>query len=82
MEIIRTKVAAGGRVVIPAEFRRRLGIHEGDEVILRLDDGEVRILTPKEAIQRAQAIVGQYVAGDRSLADELIAERRREAEGE
>ena len=34
----------------------------------------------KEAIRRAQAIVRKYVPPGRSLSDELIAERRREAQ--
>ncbi|HEY8885701.1 MAG TPA: AbrB/MazE/SpoVT family DNA-binding domain-containing protein [Chloroflexota bacterium] len=79
---MRARIAAGGRIVIPAEYRRALGIQEGDEVILRLQDGEVRILSPQEAIKRAQDLVARYVAADRSLVDELIAERRRDAERE
>jgi bifunctional DNA-binding transcriptional regulator/antitoxin component of YhaV-PrlF toxin-antitoxin module len=65
--------------VIPAEYRRALGIHVGDEVILRLEQGEVRILTPQQAIQRAQELVRQYVPAERSLVDELLGERRAEA---
>ena len=82
METMRARIAAGGRIVIPVEYRRALGIQEGDEVILRLPDGEVRILSPQEAIKRAQDLVARYVAADRSLVDELIAERRRDAERE
>ena len=40
-----TKISAGGRVVIPAEYRKALGVRTGDEVILTLDDGEVRLYT-------------------------------------
>jgi AbrB family looped-hinge helix DNA binding protein len=79
---VRAKIAAGGRVVLPAEYRRALGLREGDEVILRLTDGEVRILSPRQAIQRAQELVDRYVPSGRSLADELIAERRQEARHE
>ena len=75
----RSKIAAGGRVVIPAEFRRALGLRDGDAVTLRLIDGEVRIMSVRESIRRAQEIVRQYVPRGRSLADELIAERRCEA---
>jgi len=42
---VRTKVAEGGRVVIPAEFRKALGLAVGDEVILRLEDHELRLIT-------------------------------------
>jgi hypothetical protein len=50
--------------------------------MLILEEGAVRILTPQEAIRRAQAIVRSYIPGDESLSDDLIAERRREARDE
>jgi AbrB family looped-hinge helix DNA binding protein len=79
MEDVRTTVNAAGRIVIPAAYRRALGIKQGDEVILRLEEGEVRIITPAQAIRRAQALVRRYVPAGRSLVDELIAERRAES---
>ena len=51
----------------------------GDDVILVLADGEVKVFTRLEAIQRAQQLVQRHVSEGRSLADELIAERRAEA---
>ena len=78
----KVKLAEGGRVVIPAAYRKALGLHVGDEVILRLEEGEVRILTPRQAIKRAQGLVRYYVPEGQSLSDELIAERRAEAERE
>ena len=74
-----TKVDRHGRVVIPAEYRRALGLREGDAVVIQLDDGALRILTHAQAIRRAQEIVAKYVSPERSLVDELIAERRAEA---
>jgi antitoxin PrlF len=74
----KTKLAEGGRIVIPAEYRQALGLHVGDELILRLEDGEVRIFTAHQAIKRAQELVRRYIPQNRSLADELINERRRE----
>jgi AbrB family looped-hinge helix DNA binding protein len=82
MSRVVTKIGEGGRVVIPAEFRRSLGIETGDQVVLVLEEGSVRMLTPREAVRRAQALVRAYVPKGRSLSDELIAERRREAERE
>ena len=78
-EAVRTKLAEGGRVVSPAEFRRALGIEVGDEVIVRLEAGEVRIATLGQAIRRAQELVRRYVPEGRSLVKELLAERREEA---
>jgi AbrB family looped-hinge helix DNA binding protein len=79
---IVTKVAEGGRIVLPAEYRRALGIQIGDEVVLRLEAEGVRILTRHQAIRDAQAIIQRYVPAERSLVDELIEERRREAADE
>jgi AbrB family looped-hinge helix DNA binding protein len=72
----RVKLTGGDRIVIPVEYRRALGLHIGDELILRLEDGEVRIFTPQQAIKRAQELVRRYIPQGRSLSDELIAERR------
>jgi AbrB family looped-hinge helix DNA binding protein len=77
MEVV-TKIAEGGRVVVPSAFRRALGLEPGDTVIMMLDDDEVRLLTPDRAIRRAQEIVRSYVPEGRSLVDELIRERREE----
>jgi AbrB family looped-hinge helix DNA binding protein len=76
MTAFKTKLAEGGRIVIPAEYRQALGLHVGDELILRLEDGEVRIFSSRQAIKRAQELVRRYIPQNRSLADELIAERR------
>ena len=79
MTQIKTKIAEGCRVVIPAEYRKALGLRVGDDVIMRLEDGEVRIFTWRQAVRRAQEIVRRWIPDDRSLVDELIAERRAEA---
>lgn len=82
MNGISTKIADGGRLVIPAEYRRKLGLETGDEVIIRIENGELRILTRAEAVKRAQAVVKQHVKKGRSLVDELSDERRAEASRE
>ena len=43
----RMRVDENGRVVIPSSFRKRLGIRAGDEVILQIQDDELRITTLK-----------------------------------
>lgn len=78
----RTKVGEGGRVVIPAAYRRALDLEAGDEVVVVLEDGEIRIMKPQQAIRRAQRAVREYVDPDYGLADSLIRDRRREAEDE
>jgi AbrB family looped-hinge helix DNA binding protein len=78
----RTRVNENGRVVIPASFRRALGIKAGDALVLRLEEGELRIATLRHRLAKAQQLVRKHVAPTRSLADELIAERREAAKRE
>lgn len=78
----RMRVNANDRVVIPASFRKALGIHIGDEVVLRIEDDELRITTLKRRIERARRLVRKYVKPGTSLVDELIAERREAARNE
>jgi AbrB family looped-hinge helix DNA binding protein len=78
-DVVKTRVTQGGRIVIPADMRRRLGIEIGEEVNIALDGESVRVLTQKESIKQAQALVRKFVPDGISLVDELIADRRREA---
>jgi AbrB family looped-hinge helix DNA binding protein len=78
----RQRVNENGRVVIPASFRKALGINIGDEVVLRMEDDELRITTQKRRVERAQRLVRKHVKRGTSLVDELIAERREAARSE
>ena len=39
----RVTIGRGGRLVIPAEFRKGLGVRTGDQVVVDLKDGELRV---------------------------------------
>ena len=78
----RTRVNQNGRVVIPSSFRKALGIKVGDEVVLRIEDEEVRITTQQRRIQKAQRRARRYLKPGTSLVDELLAERREAAKRE
>lgn len=82
MEEARTRVNLNGRVVIPSSFRKALGIQVGDEVVLRIENDELRITTQQRRIQQAQRRARQYVKPGTSLVDELLAERRDAAKNE
>lgn len=56
--------------------------HAGDEVVLRIEDDELRITTLKRRLERAQRLVRKHVKPGTSLVDELIAERREAARNE
>jgi AbrB family looped-hinge helix DNA binding protein len=79
---VNSKISDGGRVVIPAEFRRELGLEVGDSVSISLVNNEIRIMPRAEAIKRAQALVRKRIPKGRSLVAELREDRRREAANE
>lgn len=74
--VTRIRINEDGRIVIPAPYRKALGLKAGDQVILRFEDDELRITALKRRIERAQRRIRKYVKPGQSLADELIAERR------
>jgi AbrB family looped-hinge helix DNA binding protein len=78
----RQRVNENGRVVIPAAFRKALGINIGDEVVLRVEGDELRITTLKQRVERAQRLVRKHVRPGTSIVDELLAERREAAKDE
>lgn len=82
MNVQRGTLVSGGRLQIPAAFRRELGISDGDVVMMRVQDGELRLWTRDAAIRRAQEMYRKHAKPGVSLVDELIAERRAEAERE
>ena len=68
MERKLAKMNQTGRIVLPARFRNALGVKSGDELILNLVDGELRIFTRREAVRKAQGML-KHLAPGRSLVD-------------
>jgi len=75
---VRTKITKGGRLVVPAEMLKALKIETDDEVVLRLENGSIRLISLNQAITLAQETVRKYVPEGVSLVDELIQARRAE----
>lgn len=64
MDEIVGYVGRGGRVTIPAEHRRALGIGDGDEVLIGMSGGAIRIQTRRAALARARSVVRRHGQGD------------------
>ncbi len=83
MNIVTTKMTEGGRIVIPAEIRKRLGFEVGETFSLEIDeDQSLRVSSRTQALRRAQQLFRKHVPEGVSVVDDFIAERRREAENE
>jgi len=82
MKEVTATLDPAGRLVVPATFRRALGVGPGSRLVLRLDDEGLHLLTPAQALAHAQALVRRHVPEGVSLSDELITERREESRRE
>jgi len=82
METISVKVEKSGRILIPAAVRRQFGLKEGTEVILRADETGIRISTRGQALARIRKELRRYIPEGVLVSEELIQERRAEAERE
>ena len=78
----RVRIDAAGRVVVPAGFRKALGIRNGQELLMSLDEGFVRLQTIDVALERVREIARRRRKGRASVVDGFIAERRAEASRE
>ncbi len=76
---IRLKLSENGRVVIPAEVRRELGVEAGGELLLERQENGYRLTTRRQRIREAQQMMRRYIKPGTHAVDELIAERRKEA---
>jgi AbrB family looped-hinge helix DNA binding protein len=68
------QLGARGRLVVPARLRKTLGFEPGDVLVARVEDGRLVIEKTESVKRRLHARFDQLKG--RSLADELIAERR------
>ena len=78
----RTHLGKSGRIVLPVTLRRALEIQPGDEIVLRLENGSIRLIPLHQAVALAQQTVRRYAPDGVSLVDALIQARRDEVRHE
>jgi AbrB family looped-hinge helix DNA binding protein len=77
--VFRTRLTDNGRMLIPAECRKLLGLRDNEELLIRVDDRGLHVAS---LVQQLRAFRGK-VHQDRSrgkLSDELKAIRAQDAE--
>jgi hypothetical protein len=78
-EFIRLNIGDDGRLLIPQELRALMMISANGLLTARVENGELRVLSPRAAVHQLQQIIRENDTGQGSPVDELIAERRAEA---
>jgi AbrB family looped-hinge helix DNA binding protein len=80
----REQVTIGdrGRLVLPSSVRSELGLTPGTRMLLSTEaDGSIRLRPYRTVADKSRGLFAN-LAEDRSLVDQLVAERRAEAESE
>ena len=80
---VRIRLGPQGRIVIPAHFRRAMGVETGEPLVATLEDeGRLVIETRKAAWESLRRQLRAAIPDGVDLVEELIAERRAEARRE
>jgi AbrB family looped-hinge helix DNA binding protein len=75
----KSRINENGRIVIPAEIRKSMGLKAGDTVVMTLTEGVLRIESQRVKIQRIQEDFKKFAKPGKRASDELVADRREEA---
>jgi AbrB family looped-hinge helix DNA binding protein len=78
----KAKLDANSRVVIPAAVRKALDLRPGDKLIMRIEDGKLRLSTQRQALARTRRKISEYISRDEDLTQSLIDDRRKKASRE
>lgn len=77
---MHARVTPSGRVSIPADMRRALGLAKGGVVIFEQGEFGLTISTPEQRVKRAQAMVREIMKGKpRFTVDDFIADKHADA---
>lgn len=79
---IQVNITPNGRMSLPADIRKRLGLTEGGAVYLDETADGVVLRTAAQAVARAQALARQFTAGNADASVDAFLARRREESGE
>ena len=79
---VKARINEQGRIVIPAEIRRKMEIKPGETVLMSFEDGVLKIESHRARIRRIQEEFKKYAKPGLLASDELIAARREEARRE
>ena len=82
MTAMRIKMGTNGRLVVPVSLRKEIGLKDGKTVLVDAVMGELRVRPMEDVVQQAQQRLRKYLGGKKSLSDDLIADRRAEANRE
>jgi AbrB family looped-hinge helix DNA binding protein len=83
METYTARLEKSGRILIPAAVRRQLGLSEGSQVIVKVEEsGALQVSSRSQAVAKVREEIRKYIPAGQDLAEELIRDRRAEVDRE
>ena len=79
---IQVNITPNGRMSLPADIRKRLGLTGGGAVYLGETEDGVVLRTAAQAVARAQALAKRYTDGNPEASVDAFLAHRREDSGE
>lgn len=79
---LQINITPNGRMSLPADVRKRLGLTDGGAVYLDETEDGVVLRTANQAVARAQALAKQYTGGNPDATVDAFLNQRREDSGE
>lgn len=80
--IVQVNITPNGRMSLPADIRKRLGLTSGGAVYLDETDDGVVLRTAAQAVTRAQDLAQRYTASNPDASVETFLAGRRQDSGE
>lgn len=79
---VQVTITPNGRMSLPADIRKRLGLGQGGALLIEETESGVILRTPAQAIAHAQALARQYTADKQKASVDAFLAHRREDSGE
>lgn len=79
---IQVSITASGRMSLPAEIRKRLGLSEGGRVFLEETEDGVMLRTVTQAVAHAQSLAKRFTGDKAAASVESFLSSRRSETGE
>jgi AbrB family looped-hinge helix DNA binding protein len=79
---VQVNITPNGRMSLPADIRKRLGLTEGGAVYLDETADGVVLRTAAQAVARAQALAKRFTGGNPDASVDAFLARRRDESGE
>lgn len=79
---VQVKITPNGRMSLPADIRKRLGLTGGGALVIQETEDGVVLRTVAQSVAHAQALAKQHTAGNADASVDAFLARRREDSGE